>query len=70
MVFQCKMRQAPEDQIKEWFSKPQIQIGTEVEKNAQQRQVARHLMVTWKDMFITDTAKMTGTDLVTHTIPT
>lgn len=30
----------------------------------------RRLLYTWRDAFITDTAKMVGTDLVIHTIPT
>ena len=68
--FQREMSQAPVDEIDEWFSQAQIKFGAEVEKNEEQRRAARLLMFTWKDMFITDTAKMTGTDLVTHTIPT
>ena len=33
-------------------------------------ELVRRLLYTWKDAFITDTAKMVGTDLVMHNIPT
>ena len=68
--FQHEMSEAPEDEINEWFSQAHIKFRAEVEKNAEQRRVARRLMFTWKDIFITDMAKLTGMDLVTNTYPT
>ena len=68
--FQRDMSQAPEDDINEWCSQAQIKFGAEVEMNAEQRRAVRRLMFRWKDMFITDTPKIMGTDQVIHTIPT
>ena len=60
----------PEGVVNSWFEQSPIRFGADVENNNEQRQAARRLMYTWKDLFITDTARMTGTDLVVHTIPT
>ena len=68
--YRREISNASDAEVNSWFEKAQIRFGADVEKNIEQQKAARRLMFTWKDLFITDTAKMIGTDLVVHTIPT
>ena len=69
-AFRRELSDAPADVIEAWFAAEKIPIGEAVQKDPEKMERVRRLLYTWKDAFITDTAKMVGTDLVMHTIPT
>ena len=65
-----ELSDAPADVIEAWFAAEKIPIGEKVKSDPAKMERVWRLFYTWKDAFITDTAKMVGTDLVVHTIPT
>jgi hypothetical protein len=52
------------------MEKSAMRIGTEVTKDRDKFERVSRLMFTWKNLFVTETDQMVGTDLVMHTIPT
>ena len=69
-AFRRELSTAPADVIEAWFAQVKIPIGEAVRKDPEKMEKVRRLLYTWRDAFITDTAKMVRTDLVIHTIPT
>ncbi|KAI4239047.1 MAG: hypothetical protein LQ349_000655 [Xanthoria aureola] len=57
------------DDFEEWLEDFPHLIGG-LAKAPQQRQSAKLLIATWRDLFVTDIRKMPETDLIEHRIPT
>jgi hypothetical protein len=53
-----------------WFEQKEVPVVESVKRDPDKMKKIIRLLYTWKDMFIMDTAKMVGTDLVIHSIPT
>ena len=68
--FRRELSDTPADVIDAWFAEANIPIGESVKNDPEKMRRVKQLMYTWKDAFITETAKMVGTELVVHSIPT
>ena len=65
-----ELSETPVEVIEAWFAAEKIPVGETVQKDPKKMERVRRLLYTWKDVFITHKAKMVGTVLVVHTIPT